>query len=83
MYHIYSHRGRSSEAADPCVHDQNSPYIYIHSCTRIPNVVNPWKPKDADFLNWYGYGFVLFGKRKQNPGSLGQRIKGSGLYHIE
>lgn len=57
-----------AEAADPCVHDQNCPYTYIRSCTRIPNVVNPWKPKDPDFLNWYGHGFLLFGERKQNPG---------------
>lgn len=43
-----------AKAADPCVHDQNSPYTYIRSCTRIPNVVNPWEAKDSDFLNWYG-----------------------------
>lgn len=49
-----------AEAADPCVHDQNCPYTYIRSCTRIPNVLNPWKPKDPDFLNWYGYDFLLF-----------------------
>lgn len=44
-----------AEAADPCVHDQNSPYTYIHTFMHTHSECSETlKPKIDRLPKWYG-----------------------------